>query len=276
MVTGELLKELTRLLTPLEAREILSAAAGIDREMLFCKMQDPLSEEEASRARAMLERRLAGEPLQYILGEWDFYSRTFKVEKGVLIPREDTEVLVDEALALVDKFGAGSLLDLCTGSGCVAVTLALERPAMQVTAADISENALSLARTNAALLGAVNCRVIYADVLSDPPEELWGCFDLVTANPPYIKSGDIPHLQREVTFEPSLALDGGEDGLIFYRAIASRWKKVLKKGGSLALEIGIGQGRDVFEILAQNGFSSLSAVRDTAGIDRVIVGTLNV
>jgi len=110
MVTGELFKELTCLLTPLEAREILSAAAGIDRETLFCKMQDTLSEEEASRARAMLERRLAGEPLQYILGEWEFYSRTFKVEKEVLIPREDTEVLVDEALALIDKTGAEIVL----------------------------------------------------------------------------------------------------------------------------------------------------------------------
>lgn len=210
-------------------------------------------------------RRLRGEPLQYLLGEWEFWGVTLAVGEGVLIPRPDTEVLVEEGLAALQGAKAPRVLDLCAGSGCVALALAKERPDAAVTALEWDPAAYAYLEKNIAALGS-EVTPVRADVLAPPPVGM-GPFDLITANPPYLTAEEMAALSPEVRREPPQALLGGEDGLAFYRAIRDRWLPLLAPGGALALEIGWKQAADVCGIFAPY---APRVRKDYGGNDRVV------
>ena len=221
-----------------------------------------------------IERLRAHEPLQYILREAPFYGRSFYVDSRVLIPRFDTEILLEEALRESDKAmregrNRLSVLDLCTGSGCIAITLQLERPGFLVTASDLSEDALEVARTNAGrLLGNTETvRFVHSDLF----EHVNGTFDLIVTNPPYIRTEDISALDPEVReHEPVLALDGGTDGLDFVRKIASSAVAFLSESGRILMEIGDEEGEDALRVFRKEGFEDIVILKDLSGRDRVL------
>ena len=214
-------------------------------------------------------RRLEGEPLQYILGEWDFYGITLKVGEGVLIPRPDTETVAERAIKLLKGSEKPLVYDLCAGSGCIGIALAKFAGA-NVKFFEKSEKALKYLKENVELTDT-NGEITVCDVLEEPSEDLPEA-DLIISNPPYIKSCVMPSLQREVQFEPKMALDGGEDGLVFYRTIAKLWKKKIKKGGHLVFEIGYDQMEEVTSILKNEGYSDVAAEKDLCGNYRVVYG----
>ncbi len=215
-----------------------------------------------------IEKRNQGYPLQYLLGEWDFFGRRFLVGEGVLIPRSETEILVETVLSYFKKRPAPKLLDLCSGSGCIAVTLALERRDALVTAVELSPEAVKYLRANDELhQSGVN--VIQRDALTPFSDALW---DGIVSNPPYLTREEMDHLQTEVTYEPQMALYGEEDGLFFYRRLTRIWKTRLKPGGMLAFEVGDHQGDSVAQILRENGFSKVCQTADYHGIIRVVTG----
>ncbi len=213
---------------------------------------------------AAKKRVESGEPLAYVIGEWYFYGLTFKLNRACLIPRPDTEHVVEAAIGKIPK--NGRFADLCTGSGCIAVSVLKNRPDLSAEGYDISEAALSAARENAALNG-VSAQFSALDVLNAEPQE--EIYDAVVSNPPYIRSDVIPTLST-VQREPAAALDGGKDGLVFYREIVRRYKSALKKDGSFIFEIGYDQGRDIKRIAEENGFSC-EIMKDYGGNDRVAV-----
>ena len=220
-----------------------------------------------------VQKRTAGYPLQYIIGNWDFYGEVFQVGEGVLIPRQDTEVLIDAVLEKCGNSHGLSVADLCSGSGCIAVTLAKKLHNSNVTAIEISEKAIGFLIKNAASHN-VNISVKYGNVLDEKTaKEFAGSqFDIIVCNPPYLTESDMKNLQKEVTFEPELALFGGRDGLDFYKKITEIWKNSLRKNGMIFYETGAGQHEKVKKILAENGFTNIGTVRDTGGIERVVYG----
>ena len=220
--------------------------------------------------RACVARRCAGEPLQYVLGEWEFFSLPFYVGPGVLIPRADTEILVDEALRFLEGVAAPRVADLCAGSGCVGLALAHERPDAAVTGVEVSARAAAYWRRNAARNRLPNAVLRQADVLAGP--QAGDLFHMIMANPPYIPARDLPGLSREVRHEPALALNGGADGLTFYRAIIRQWTAALTPDGSLLFEVGAGQSEAVAALL-QTRFQQVYTVPDLNGIPRVLIGT---
>ena len=222
-------------------------------------------------------RRLAGEPVAYIIGEWEFYGLTLDVDREVLIPRMDTEVLAERAILAARAAGEGCrVLDLCAGSGCVGLAVAANVPECRVVLADYSEGALRVCRQNirrCELSDRVICA--FADAKLPPLPALWD-FDVIACNPPYIPTADIPTLESSVKdYEPHKALDGGEDGLEFYRTVCSKWKGALRLGGCLIFEVGAGQASDVKALLSQNGFEDVHSFQDTQGIWRVVSGAIN-
>ena len=259
----------------LEAREILCYASDKSREQLYRDMSLYVSAELERRVEELVQRRLAGEPVAYIIGEWEFYGLPLNISQDVLIPRMDTEVLAERAILLARAAGEGArVLDLCAGSGCVGLAVAANVPGCRVVLADVSEAALRLCKQNVRR-NELNARVtcVQADALEPPDAALWD-FDVIACNPPYIPSGDIAGLDASVRdYEPRMALDGGEDGLDYYRAIAPKWKAALRLGGALLFEVGIGQAPAVEEILAQNGYQDIQSAQDTQGIWRVVEGT---
>ncbi|HIT57725.1 MAG TPA: peptide chain release factor N(5)-glutamine methyltransferase [Candidatus Galloscillospira stercoripullorum] len=261
----------------LEAREILCYAADKTREQFFRDSSLYVSSEVEKRVESLVQRRLAGEPVAYIIGEWEFYGLPLDLSRDVLIPRSDTEVLAERAIALARAAGEGArVLDLCAGSGCVGLAVASQVPTCRVVLADVSEAALRLCKQNVRRNG-LNARVtcVLADALESPSSSLWD-FDVIACNPPYIPTGDLPGLDVSVRdYEPWLALDGGEDGLKFYRAIAGKWSSALRLGGTLLFEVGMGQAPDVELILGMNGYENVQTFQDTRGIWRVVEGTAN-
>ena len=261
----------------LEARELLCHAAGKSREQFYRDMAlyapDPVEEKLA----ALVERRLAGEPVAYIIGEWEFYGLTLDVTPDVLIPRMDTEVLAERAILLARAAGEGArVLDLCAGSGCVGLAVAANVPTCRVVLADVSEAALKICKGNVRR-NELNARVtcVQADALQKPDAALWD-FDVIACNPPYIPTGDLAGLDVSVRdYEPRSALDGGADGLDFYRAIAAQWGSALRLGGSLLFEVGINQAMDVAALLERSGFEDIQSTQDTQGIPRVVEGVVN-
>lgn len=226
---------------------------------------------------ALIERRAAGEPVQYICGYQEFMGLTFSVNPNVLIPRQDTEVLVELVLNN-NEIDSGNLMDIGTGSGCISISLLKNLKSWTGLAIDISEGALNTARHNAEQIG-VNERLtfIQSDLFEKLEEKDYNRFDIIVSNPPYIPREDVKTLMQEVhDHEPHSALDGGEDGLDFYRIITKEGKKFLKKGGYLYYEIGIHQSEDVKNIFEENGYSSIQVVKDLAGIARVVCGKLEV
>lgn len=261
----------------LEARELVCYAADKTREQFTRDAGLYASATVEQRVRDLVARRMAGEPVAYIIGEWEFYGLTLDITRDVLIPRTDTELLAERAIELAKAAGEGArVLDLCAGSGCIGLAVAKHAPNCRVVLADLSEAALRICKSNVRRCD-LNARVtcVLADALEPPAPALWD-FDVIVCNPPYIPSGDIPGLDVSVReYEPLSALDGGEDGLKFYRAIAARWNSALRLGGSLLFEVGIHQAPDVEMVLAQNGFENIRTTPDTAGIWRMVEGTAN-
>ncbi len=262
---------------PLEARELVCKAAGKTREQYYRDMALYASDAVEEQLEQLVERRVAGEPVAYLLGEWEFYGLTLMVGPQVLIPRMDTEVLAERAILLARAAGDGArVLDLCAGSGCVGLAVASNVPDCRVILADFSEAALKVCKENIRRCD-LNARVtcVQTNALEEPEAALWD-FDVIACNPPYIPTGDLAGLDRSVRdFEPRSALDGGEDGLDFYRSVVSRWGVALRLGGSLLFEVGIGQAEEVKAMMEQQGFSNLQIHLDTQGIGRVVEGTLN-
>ena len=261
----------------LEAREILCYAADKTREQFYRDMALYVSGELERRVDTLVQRRLSGEPVAYIIGEWEFYGLTLDVSGDVLIPRMDTEMLVERTILRARAAGEEArVLDLCAGSGCVGLAVASNVPDCRVVLAELSEGALRIRKQNIRRTD-MNARVtsVCVDALEPPSSTLWD-FDVVACNPPYIPTGDIDALDVSVRdYEPRMALDGGADGLEFYRNIAAKWKNAIRLGGSLIFEVGIGQAPDVEKIMAENGFESIQTTADTQGIWRVVEGTIN-
>ena len=216
---------------------------------------------------ALVERRLSREPLQYITGEAPFFGRVFQVDSRVLIPRPETEALCAWALEALPASGPCRVLDLCCGSGCIGLTLAAERPSLQVTLSDCSPDALDVSAANAARIG-LQVSLHRGDLTEGLPQAF---FDCIVSNPPYIPSAECGILQPEVLREPSLALDGGEDGLDFYRRIAAESAAVLRPEGILLLELGYGEADAVSGLLASAGFTGITVRKDFGGIDRMML-----
>jgi release factor glutamine methyltransferase len=243
-------------------------AAGIENAAWEAKLLcEHLTGETLIQA---VTRRCEHYPLQYILGEWHFYRECYEVSEDCLIPRSDTEILVDAAIKILPN--SARFLDLCTGSGCVAISTLANRTDTAATAVDLFPKTLALAARNASKNG-VGARIDFLchDVLTPPPEALaHGSFDAILSNPPYIQNDIVPTLQREVGFEPSAALMGGADGLDFYRAILEKWCVLLKPQGLLLFEIGYDQGKALQDLAAAHGFSS-TVKKDFGGNDRVVI-----
>jgi len=261
-----------------EAEIIISHCLGTDRTVLY-RDNPKIREEEIERIDEFLKRRSKREPLQYILGYVDFYGLKIKVGKGVLIPRPETELLAKEAIKAVKReaLSVMRILDLCTGSGCLALALAREFPDAKVYGTDTSENAIRYAKENAEL-NCINNVTFLLGNLFNPIEKLVTHhsspvnFDLIISNPPYIRRNDIKNLQLEIKdWEPVEALNGGEDGLDYYRAIIPEAEGYLKKGGYLILEIGTDQSKGVRRIAEEAGFLNISMIKDYAGIERIFV-----
>jgi len=261
----------------LEARLIVARAAGKTREELLSSSRLYVTDVTVSRSvDEMIERRLKGEPVAYLVGEWEFYGIPLVVNDAVLIPRVDTELLAGEAISLMKRRGGQTrLLDLCAGSGCVGLAIAANTPSCRIVMIDDSEQVMAVCRSNMLRSGlSRSVTAIVADVLENPPA-LLGTFDAIVSNPPYIPTGDLPNLDPSVRdYEPLRALDGGPDGLYYIRAIATNWTSLLKPGGFLALECGAGQAGAVRGILEESGFGGVKTHSDTLGIERVVVGKL--
>lgn len=252
----------------LEAFYIIEAVMNLSRSMFFLKKRDEVSEQDINKCLAIAQKRSQHMPLQYILGNQEFMGLQFKVTPDVLIPRQDTEGLVEEVLKLV-KPGM-KVLDMCTGSGCIAVSIAKFAQNVQVSAVDISPKALEVARENAAA-NQVQINFIESDMFTEIREK----YDMIISNPPYIKSQVVTTLMPEVRdYEPHLALDGKEDGLFFYRKLANESGNFLTPGGMLCLEIGYDQGAEVAQLLQQQGFTQVRVEQDLCGLDRNVYGKL--
>lgn len=272
---GQLLAEGRSLLAspafaPYEVEELLASAAGRSRGFFHARRREEADDAAAGRFLDLVARRAAGEPLQYLLGEWEFLGRTFRVDPRALIPRGETEAIVELARAAAPT--ARTILDAGTGSGILAVSLALERPEARVVAVDRSEAALALARANAALHGvAGRVSFVASDWLSAlAPRPL---FDLAVANPPYVPRLDAPHVEKTVSdHEPHLALFGGDDGLDAVRVLLAELPQRLLPGAPFLFEIGYGQAREVSDLVEASPSFALEDVRlDAAGIPRTVV-----
>ncbi|NRD66039.1 peptide chain release factor N(5)-glutamine methyltransferase [Corallococcus exiguus] len=251
---------------------LLAHVLKTGRVRLYVDLDRPLSKDELAAFKALIERRMAGEPTNYLTGTKEFYNRPFKVDARVLIPRPETELLVEAVLHSVPKDAPSRVLDVCTGSGCIAISVAAERPQATVLATDLSKDACALARENAQALGvAERVSVLEGDLFSPLTPD--ATFRVVVSNPPYIDSGDIAGLSAEVRREPRLALDGGPDGLVALRRVIEGARRVLEPGGLLALEMGETQGSAVLELLRAAGYSDARVEKDLERRERMAFGT---
>ena len=258
------------------ARELLCHITGLSREKVIAGTDYYVQDAQCQEMDQAVQRLLSGEPLAYILGKWEFYGLELYVDKNVLIPRDDTCALVSMAIQKALFLGKNPrILDLCTGSGCIGLAVASRVPDAKLTLADISKEALAVAKKNTTslkLTGRVSC--VQTDARKAPAPFL-GQFDMILSNPPYITWEDMQTLQPSVKeFEPHLALFGGTDGLDFYRSICFNYKNALKPGGYLGFEFGINQGDDVCRLLEENGFTVVERVADNNGIERAVLAQL--
>ena len=255
------------------ARNLLCYVSGKTNEQILADREKYACESVCEAMESAVQRMLAGEPLAYVLGEWEFYGMTLYVDKNVLIPRDDTCAVT----ALAIKKGLyldqdPRILDLCTGSGCIGLAIANRVKDAKVTLADVSKEALAVAKKNVSrhkLTGRVSC--VQADALNKPSAFL-GKFDMIVSNPPYITTAEMEELPVSVrNFEPHLALHGGEDGLAFYRAIIKNYTPILKPKGYLCFEFGMGQGNDICRLLEQSGYQILERVKDYNDRERAVL-----
>lgn len=260
----------------LESRLIVCKACGKIQQELLRDLRLYTTDAVSDKVDELLERRIAGEPVAYLTESWEFYGLPMKVNSDVLIPRMDTEVLVKTAVdMLTGRKMDARILDLCCGSGCISCAIAHEMPATKLTAVDISARALAVTRENLNTLG-LGDRVLclQADATVSPPMSV-GRFDMIVSNPPYIASREIIGLDTSVRdYEPVWALDGGEDGYKFYKAIIKYWKSCLLPGGSILFEVGENQADTVKDMLLSAGFRTVGTKKDTLGVERVVIGTL--
>lgn len=254
---------------------LMSAVNGMDRTYYLMHGGEPVKEADYNKFAEYVKRRADREPLQHILGKAYFFGYEFKVNSDVLVPRPDTEILVEEALKVVEN--GSTVLDMCTGSGCIILTLALQRNLKRGIGVDISKKALAVAMENAESLSVENVDFIESNLFENvekcPGTEALA--DVIVSNPPYIPTAVITGLSDEVRLhDPMLALDGHDDGLYFYRRITSQAGKYLKKGGFLLYEIGHDQSEQVEMLMREAGFEDICTVKDLAGLDRVVKGRL--
>jgi release factor glutamine methyltransferase len=261
------------------AEWLVCHALGWDRSRLFLDWGQPFPQLLREELRVMVERRSQGEPVQYILGEQEFFGIPFEVGPDVLIPRPETELLVEEIIRLGRRWGAKIgrspvVADIGTGSGAIAVTIAARCPDWQVFASDLSSSALAVAERNARGIGALDRVAFYQGNLLEPYIERGIALDLLVSNPPYIRSADVPGLQMEVAqYEPKLALDGGVDGLDLYRQIIAQLSDLPKLPDGVGFEVGQGQACEVQKLLMSGGlYPEVRIVKDLAGIDRHVIG----
>ena len=247
---------------------LLEMVAKIDRSFYFTHINEEVETEVLAEYERVLEKRAEHVPLQYITGEQEFMGMTFKVNSNVLIPRQDTETLVEETLKVIEP--QMEVLDLCTGSGCILLSILKNAPTVHGTGSDVSKQALLVAKENAKLHN------LEADwVRGNLFDNVSGQFDVIVSNPPYIAQAEIPTLMPEVAqFEPMQALDGGVDGLDFYRSITEEAPQYLKENGYLFFEIGWDQGQEVQRLMREAGFSDVAVIKDLAGNDRVVKGQI--
>ena len=256
----------------LEARELVCFAAGKDKARLLRDGALYASPEVEEAAWALARRRLAGEPVAYLIGEWEFYGLPLDISESVLIPRPDTETLAEAAIDWLAQQDGPRVLDLCAGSGCLGLAIASQVKDARVVLGEISDGALRICRQNIRRNGLTG-RVTAMQL--DALHQRLGDFDCIVSNPPYIPTGDLPGLDPSVRdYEPHMALDGGADGLDFYRAILRHWPAVLHPGSRLYFEVGIGQADDVLRLMRGVGFGDLEILPDPAGIPRVVLGAL--
>lgn len=254
-----------------DTRCIVEDVLNMNFQLILLNSSKEISEDDEKKISEMIKKRAENYPLQYILGEWEFYGLPFKVGEGVLIPRPDTETLVDTVLEYCKNKSEVKIIDLCSGSGCIAITLEKNTLNSDVYAVEISDNAYKYLDENISLNNS-SVKAVKGDVLSEKTALLFENADVIVSNPPYLTKEDMENLQKEVSFEPEKALFGNNDGLEFYRLIPKIWNKCLKKGGLMAFEIGIGQENDVIEFMKENGFVNIETQKDLAGIVRVVCG----
>ncbi len=255
-----------------DAQQLVSYCFGMNKTQLLLNSGNPVDDIKLIHFDDCVKRRSNHEPLQYILGMWDFHKFSFKVGEGVLIPRPETEILVDFAVEKIQKSQCEVVFDLCCGSGCVGLSVAKLFPTVKVFCVDISDKAIEYTQKNKELLCADNVTVVKKDVL-----DVTGFLglpkpDLILSNPPYIKTEEIKTLQPEIAFEPVLALDGGDDGLVFYRALCENWFPFINKGGSMAMECGEDQAKDILSMFV-NKAQKARIIKDASGIERVVAIT---
>lgn len=253
----------------LDARYILEYITDLNSAQYFIHSEDIIEKDKAEEFFRLIERRSKRIPLSYVIGTRDFFGLTFKVNENVLIPEQETELLVEEVI----KYSEGkAVLDMCTGSGCIAISIALFGKPSKVAASDISEKALEVARENAKSLKAGEISFIQGDMFENVTDK----FDIIVSNPPYIETGEIDELMPEVRdYIPRLALDGDIDGLKFYRIISKEAVKKLNKNGRIFYEIGYNQSRAVASILLENGFTDVKIMKDYSGLDRIVMAKLS-
>lgn len=250
----------------LDARLIAAGVLALSPGSLRFRLDRELTGQEENELNARLQRRICKEPLQYIENTAYFMGLAFYVDENVLIPRQDTETLCEAALEKMKGVHAPCVLDMCTGSGALAVSIAHYRPDAQVTGADISKAALCVSEKNARMNRA-RVRFVESDLFSNLENEL---FDVIVCNPPYLTGADMLSLQEEVKREPALALFGGEDGLDFYRRLSENMKKHLAPGGCALFEVGMGQDEDVLQIMKHTSFAQSGIIKDLCGVNRVV------
>ena len=248
-----------------DAAQLYTFVTGRDH-----RLDDGPTAEEASRLQVLAERRAGREPLQYLLGEWDFLDFTLKVGRGVLCPRADSEVVCETAIELLKDSEAPVVYDLCAGTGCLGLGIARAVPSAKVTCVELSHDAWPYLTANVAAMGGKNTKAergdvtTYYSIMEEPA-------DLIISNPPYLTGAEMQALMPETAHEPAMALDGGTDGLDFYRAIAAHYRDIVCPGGWLVFEIGCAQRADVMEICRQNGWQQVQARKDYGGNDRCII-----
>ncbi len=252
-----------------DVQQLVSYCLGMNKTQLLLNSGAPVEEGKLLFFQDCIKRRCNHEPLQYIIGMWDFHRFSFKVGEGVLIPRPETELLVEFAAEKIQKDNCKVVYDLCCGSGCVGLTVAKLFPNVKVYCVDISDKAIEYTNMNKELLCVDNVVVLKADVLDSVGFLGLPRPDLILSNPPYIRTEEIKNLQSEIEYEPFIALDGGEDGLVFYRALSETWFTYINKGGYLAMEIGEDQGKDVLSLFI-NKAEKARIIKDAANLDRVV------
>jgi len=255
-----------------ESKQIIKHVTGYTNAQILTKYTQPLTDFQQNNLTAIIKQRLIRYPLQYILRRWNFFGREFFVGPGVLIPRSDTETLIDVCIETVKVKQNPRVLDLCAGTGCIGITIKGECETADVTLVEKFDEALEYTIKNAAHNNLL-VKIVKGDVLNTEGAD--GLYDLIVSNPPYINDNDMKTLQPEVAFEPATALAGGSDGLEFYRHIAKEYKKHLAGGGVMAFEVGINQADAVARIMKENGFINVQTHKDYNEIDRVVFGTLN-